>query len=46
MIATLAGCPNAFASVAIAFCLAVKWSVFVAPMPVNLILQYYDDDLK
>jgi hypothetical protein len=46
MMATLAGCPNAFKSVATAFCLSVKWSVFVAPIYAgeNLILQYYDKD--
>ena len=31
IIAILAGCPNAFESVAIEFCLSVKYSVFVAP---------------
>jgi len=30
IIAILAGCPNAFASIAIEFCLPVKCSVFVA----------------
>src|SRR5690606_36399530 len=44
IIATRAGCPKAFAKVAIAFCLSVKCSVLVAPIVYlyfyNAILRY------
>ena len=42
IIETLAGWPKALAIAAIVFCLTVKTSVFVAPITLNVILQYYD----